>query len=845
MKRGGSEGRRVGDLALAKLGTAFKGAGAEKEDQVVVDISYDIIRHVSAQLYTNPRKAIEELITNSYDAGATECWVRLPKTTDEALVVLDNGKSMNLEGLKDLWKVARSPKVKHDDEDAPRIDNNRMQIGKFGVGKLAAFALGGRLTHITCVKNQVRVVSVGQAEIKERAGGKPPTFDVYKLPLSKAKPVLEALLAELPKPWDNEWDSWTLALVEEIDSGTSGRALKVGVLKRMITNSLPISADFKVYLEKELIPKREITPDEIEVRIDVTNAEFRKRVEEALKAYWATVLTEEDPENVPTKYYKVKVETVLNPQNVSQGVKALIVPELGPVIGHAILTKSSLTTAKLIERGYSNNGFAIYANGKLVNPEDELFGVTQRSHTFWRRFLARVEIPGLDRVLLVQRNAVSEKSNEAQITRELLRTLFNYTRNQAEKLEESDDYVPKPFGSRVRALSPILGGLALSGLAKEGFPAQGLDSLEIDFATLGEDGPAAKYDPESKKILINEDHPLVAALDDLDPGASKPLRHMIGEVMAGTEMAKGYLGARGVGTDIVEETGEIVEVALRSAANFVRDEVEEHIKAIDEASYEGDTPFEKAVVTAFRSLRLAALHMGESDQPDGIIEIPVSGKPNVRISVEAKGTKGIITHTELSEATVTRHSGESGCTNAIAIAREFGTGGKGGKDSALLRETKGKVPLITVEGMATLLRLHKRRPFTYDKIAKILTTWTHPGDLVKFIEETWREMPDLGRMKLVLKVAHELVAADDSNYPDPGMVVADPRCRAKKVTKEQVIHILEAIQIGTQMVLIRDRKNYEFELLAPTETILEALQRDPDEGVAPDKTPAKADGPKP
>ncbi len=809
---------------MFKIEKSFENAGAEEDGVVEVDISYDIIRHVSAQLYTNPRKAIEELVCNSYDAGATVCHVALPQDSKGALAVLDNGKSMDLTGLKKLWRVADSPKNKSEEE--PRIDNNRMQIGKFGVGKLAAFALGARLTHIACVKANVRIVSVGQGEIKEKKSGKAPSFKVLSMPLRGAQPVLEDLLGDLPRPWEEGWDSWTLALVEEIDPQHVGRALKIGILRRMITTALPVSANFKVILEKQEVPRREIDPREIDVRVDVTNPELRKKIMEALQSYWKEVLDEQNLEDVPKKYFEITVGTAPNPQKVSENVKALIVPELGAVIGNAILTKTSLNTEKLIERGYSNNGFAIYANGKLINPEDELFGVTQRSHAYWSRFLARVEIPGLDRVLLVQRNAVSENSNEAQIARTVMRTLFNFTRSKAAEKENAEEYKPKPFGSRLRMLSPISGPLALSGLAGSALPEKGIDALDIVYATLGESGPAARYDAEEKKILINEDHPLIAALDDLGP-KSKALRQVIGEVLAGTQMAKGYLTSQGVSPLIVEETGEIIEVAIRSAAGFVRDEVEEYIKAIEEASYEGDTPFEKAVVNAFQSLRLAASHHGESDEPDGIIEIPVSGKPNLRISVEAKGSKGIITHDELKQATVTRHSNESNCTNAIAIAREFATAGKSGKDSALLRETKGKVPLITTAGLALILRLHNTRPFTYDKVSNILTTWTHPDDLATFIEDTWKKMPELGLMKLVLTVAHELVEKDSTNFPDPGMILADARIRERKVERIQLIHILEAIQVTTQMILIHNEHDYQFELLAPPETIVEVLRKGP------------------
>jgi hypothetical protein len=807
------------------LFNAFKNSGAENEGNVSVDISYDIIRHVSAQLYTSPRKAIEELICNAYDAGASECHVALPATSSDPLLVLDNGKSMNLQGIHSLWQVARSPKVPSDAKDGePRIANGRMQIGKFGVGKLAAFALGKRLTHVACVNNTVRIISVGQDEIKGKAGGTPPTFVVQKLPLSKAKTLLDEALKNLPKPWEKDWGTWTLAMVEDIGGAAIGSALKIGVLRRMIETALPVSSTFKVFLEKEQVPRRPISKDEIVKTVEVIDQKFRKHLTEALREYWAQKRSE-PMDDLPSSYYALSVETVRDPENVQKTLKALIVPFLGPVIGNAVATKTSLVTEKLQERGYANNGFAITSYGKLVNPEDPLFGVTQRSHKYWSRFLARIEIPSLDKVLLVQRNAVSENAPEAEIAREVLRALFNYTRSQVEEDEDAPDYDPGSFGQRLGTLSPIMAQAALKGLLKGVVAPHDLKKLSIDFGTLGVDGPAAKFDPEAKSILINEDHPLLTSMDDLG-ALSKQMRRAIGEVLGGVELSKGYLRSRSVPEDIIVETGELLDASLRSAAEFVRDPVEEHIQAIKDASFIGDTPFEKAVVEAFRSLRLAARHYGASDEPDGIIEFPMSGKDNLRISVEAKGSKGVITHKELSEATVSRHSGEHACQRAIAIAREFATEGIGGKNSALLRETEGKVPLLTVDGIARMLRLHKRRNFTYDKVVTILTTWKHPDDLLAFIDETWRQMPEPGLMRLILTVAHDLITDDSTNLPDPGMIVADPRVRSKKIKKDDVINVLLSVELTTHMLTIVDPNDHRFELNAPVDTILDAMQAD-------------------
>ena len=817
----------------SKLEPGFKGVGGRLEDSVEVNISYDIIRQVSAQLYTNPRKAIEELVCNSYDAGATECWIKLPSTAEDPLIVLDNGKSMDLSGVKELWRIAWSPKAK-EGEGKPRIDNDRMQIGKFGVGKLATFALGKRLTHIACDGENVRFVSVGQSEIREQEGGGRPRFEISKASIDTAKTFLQSCLADLPKPWDRKWDKWTIAFIEEIESQTLGGALKVGFLRQMIATALPISARFKVYLEGALVPQKEIDPSQVEVRVDVTVGPIRKRIEEALQAHWQGMLGKAKIEDVPSDYYKLKSDFVENPQKVSEKVAAIRVPYLGAVMGNAVLTKTSLTTEKLAERGYQSNGFFVYVHGKLVNPENPLFGVTQRSHRYWRRFRASLEMPGLDEVLLVQRNAVSEGSPQFLVAREVLRTVFNFVRQKGEEKEEKAKE-PVEFGKRLRSLSPILAPQAVVGLFRDtdaGTTLQPLniDKIEIEFATLGEDSPAARFDPTDGRILINEDHPLVIALDDVTK--SKALRHMIGEVLGGTQMIKGYLRIRGVDSTIVDDVDEIMEVSLRSAANFVRDEVQAHITAIEEASHQGGAPFENAVVTAFRGLRVTAKRLGAADEPDGIVVIPMSGKPNLRISIEAKGSQGVVTHKQLSEATISRQRKEQGCTHAVAIAREFQTRGRGGRPSALLREKKRKLTLMTVEAIAHLLNLHKTRHFSYEQVAAILTTFKWPQNMIPHIDKMWRKLPDLGLMRLILQVAHDNVVADSKNYPDPGMIIAGLRAKGREVQRDDVIAILRAIQVTTGKIVILNDKDYTFRLIAPVETILEDLVKEPEQSQA-------------
>ena len=116
-------------------------------DQIEVEITYQIIGLFSEGLYSSPNKAIEELVSNSFDADADTVDVvvsRDLRAGDSAIAVFDNGVGMDAQGLKIHWIVGDS--IKRRTRVTP---SGRTTIGKFGIGKLAAYVLGQRLTHIS------------------------------------------------------------------------------------------------------------------------------------------------------------------------------------------------------------------------------------------------------------------------------------------------------------------------------------------------------------------------------------------------------------------------------------------------------------------------------------------------------------------------------------------------------------------------------------------------------------------------------------------------------------------------------------------------------------------------
>src|SRR5713101_5704813 len=110
---------------------ATEGNEAEKID---VRLSYRIVRLFSEGLYASPNKAIEELVANSFDAGAHRVAVLLPPDFHDqgaTIAVLDDGEGMDTVGLKQHWLIGKSGK-----RELAKLPLGRHQIGKFGIGKL-------------------------------------------------------------------------------------------------------------------------------------------------------------------------------------------------------------------------------------------------------------------------------------------------------------------------------------------------------------------------------------------------------------------------------------------------------------------------------------------------------------------------------------------------------------------------------------------------------------------------------------------------------------------------------------------------------------------------------------
>lgn len=131
---------------------------AKKIDNIEVKISYKIIELFSAGLYSSPNKAFEELICNSYDAGANKVsvYVSPDLAAEESFIwVCDNGSGLNAQELKNLWKIGESNK-----RSSEIKDGTRLPIGRFGIGKLSTYILTRNLTYVTQKEDKFLLVKM-------------------------------------------------------------------------------------------------------------------------------------------------------------------------------------------------------------------------------------------------------------------------------------------------------------------------------------------------------------------------------------------------------------------------------------------------------------------------------------------------------------------------------------------------------------------------------------------------------------------------------------------------------------------------------------------------------------
>jgi hypothetical protein len=118
-----------------------------------ITVNKSVVKHLSIGLYRNYALAIKELISNSYDAGATEVKIKLD-LKNKKIVVRDNGRGMDYKEFKDQYLD-----VGHLKPPSKTLDElGRMRIGTFGIGFLAPLPYCKKMIVITKKRGSDKVL---------------------------------------------------------------------------------------------------------------------------------------------------------------------------------------------------------------------------------------------------------------------------------------------------------------------------------------------------------------------------------------------------------------------------------------------------------------------------------------------------------------------------------------------------------------------------------------------------------------------------------------------------------------------------------------------------------------
>lgn len=176
-----------------------EGTQVPKEGTLPIKVSSKVVSILSRGLYRNFGRAIKELISNSYDAGATEVKIKLDLDNGR-IIVRDNGRGMNIKEIEEKFLTIGYPTPLTEDVD----ELGRKRIGTFGVGCLSVFPYCNRLQIITKKRNNNKIIELN---IDTEQFFKEEKF----FPMEKAKAHYKIYPSDLP-----EKNGETIIVLEEV-----------------------------------------------------------------------------------------------------------------------------------------------------------------------------------------------------------------------------------------------------------------------------------------------------------------------------------------------------------------------------------------------------------------------------------------------------------------------------------------------------------------------------------------------------------------------------------------------------------------------------------------------------
>lgn len=741
-------------------GKDITNAGTRLKD-IDVRISPRSIELFSQGLYRSPHKAIEELVANAYDAGASDAHIILKRSPDKvtSIIVIDNGIGMDANGLQQHWLIGETNK-RDPGYARPR---GRNPIGKFGIGKLATFVLAHKFTliskhglkYVAATMDYDRVSGGGSGHVAATAE-KRIKLPARELTRDEARDVLKPYVSGSGAGYDaiklfgpGAPENWTVALLTDLKLLVG--ELKEGILKWVLSTAMPIGNEFRLYLDGNRVEssKADIAP----LKTWILGKDFRPKS--------SGFSAREDRRHGATSEERYFLDHA----------------QLGHLSGTFDVYRDPIIGKP--DRIGRNNGFFVYVRDRLVNEEDVYFGISESKlrHGTLARFRMTVHADDLDADLLSSREDV-QRTNKIARLHELFEEAFNIARNYLNNLDEEeavriragDRFAASPRSTTARPLlsmlkkilerkaTPFLTRVDLTQIKDrpdfvERFSKmlEGGTFFKIEHAPLSPEDGIAVLDLNEETLRINTQHPFVATfVDDFnDSKGNEPLElFAVAEVVLEASLYETLNDER-----LVREIIERRDGLLRALA---KDSARQNASLIALRLFDtrnAPTAFEYAVTDAFSSMGFVAQRVGGAGKLDGIAEARITGAAGKRrtysVSLEAKtvetsGKK--VSHTTVKVSTVTRHRDDANCNYALVIGESFSDAelsallsevtkhneleGQAGRDKA--------ITLIRLSDLQRLVRLMPVKKIGLDKLHDMFLLGA-PDSVSEFVTKLERE----------------------------------------------------------------------------------------------------------
>ncbi len=838
-------------MSAVKKQSPFYDIGKET-DKIDVRVSYRIIQLFSDGLYSSPNKAVEELVSNSWDAGAEHVHILVPPDPEASggqIVVIDDGTGMDGNGLRQHWLLGdsakRLPTAIH-----PR---GRKPIGRFGIGKLATYVLAHRLTHISKCEDVFYSTSMDFHRIDEGAGDAT-TERIVKLSLrTLTKQEAEAAVStwtEGAKPGYKALklfgakaaESWTVAVMSDLK--LMAKQLHLSRLRWVLETAMPLSDDFKLYLNGDRIESSKLKTKRVGTWV------LGKQLGTP-----DTPLPKPAPEGVELR------EDANEPKD-SPHRFGIFHPKIGRVTGFVEAFEDELGGKS--DKWAQSNGFFVHIRGRRINVDDPGFGIdrNQLQHGTFSKFRMVVNMDSLDDDLRSSRETVRE-GEKLEIARKILQSGFNFARNElAEHLKKSQPgaamsarVADSPASLTSRPIYSVLGeALAgkitlryiyvpknLSKDKREELLAAFENPDDVTFklvekselAALAPEDGITLYDVSSRVLKINTMHPFVAHFLNEYQSTTRSLPL---ELLAISEvLLEAHLYQQGVEAEMIKSVLDRRDQLLRHLAKtsgrknaFVvaRDLLE---SARDESELECE------LVNSFASMGFEAVPHGGPKKPDGIAAANLSAfeqqQRSYRVSLEAKSkesAEGKVSAKTVNISAIARQRDDFDCDHAVVVGPDFPASNDG--KTALEKEiadAKGQpqktITLIRVSDLARLVKLVPQKRIGLLKLRELFQKCRMPEQSAEWVDGIEKLKVSKPQYREIL----EAIAALQQNQPDAAVKYSGlrPELRHTKqvnLTEDELRIICYAMmQLASSTYLFATADSVE--LNQKPEKVLEAI----------------------